>query len=72
MYDYLIRNSRTELKIAIMKLFLHRPGYQFDYRNTVIDLLDLGVSYRSVYQFETLHDDYHEFNKNKKYKGDQL
>ena len=60
LYDYLLQNGSEELKFKLMKLVLYRNEYKFDYRTTVIDLLNIGTSYRAVFEFEQLHDKYYE------------
>ena len=60
LYDYLISNCSTELMFNLMQLVLYRTSYEIDFRQTVIDLLNIGTSYRAVFEFEQLHDKYYE------------
>ena len=60
LYDYLISNCSTELMFNLMQLVLYRTSYEIDFRQTVTDLLNIGTSYRAVFEFEQLHDKYYE------------
>lgn len=59
LYEYLIDNSSKDLKMAVMRLRMYRSKYEFDLRNTTIDLLNIGTSYRAVSEYEYLHDEYY-------------
>ena len=57
-YKYLIKNASKELRFSLMRLVMYKSKLELDYRTTVIDLLNIGTSYRAVYEFENLHDEY--------------
>ena len=59
MFDYIIENGSTNLIINLTKLVSYFREYKIDYRRTVIDLLDIGASFRAVMEFEQLHDQYY-------------
>jgi len=59
MFLYLIDNASNELRAAVCKLKILNQKYEFDYRNTTIDLLNNGASEGIVREYEALHDNYY-------------
>ena len=58
-YKYLIKNASKELRFSLMRLVMYKSKLELDYEQTVLDLLNIGTSYRAVYEFEELHDEYY-------------
>jgi hypothetical protein len=59
MFKYLLNNGSKSLKAAIIKLKLINKQYEFDYRNTVLDLCNNGSSEKTIREYEYLHDEYY-------------
>ena len=59
MFNYLLNNGSKSLKAAIIKLRIKNNKYIFNYRNTVIDLLNNGSSEKTIREYEYLHDEYY-------------